>query len=144
MQTEVPATNRRLRISKVASRLALLLCLLIVIVGCGLGSDGKHTVRGNVTWNGQPLETGTITFFPESTAAPEAGKIVDGDFSFRCFPGTCRVVIRAERFSGMIESMNQPRIEQYIPSKYNVDSTLTAEVSDDGPNSFTFDLIDSE
>lgn len=130
-------------VAKAIAPLTVLLSLT-VLPGCGPNSDGKFPVQGTVTWNGAPIEVGTIAFFPQATAAPEAGKITDGKFSFACPPGRCRVVIRAERFTGkMIESMNQPQIEQYIPREYNVDSTLTAEVSEDGDNDFTFALVAS-
>jgi hypothetical protein len=40
--------------------------------------------------------------------------------------------------------MNQPNVVQYLPPQYNVESTLTAEVSADGANTFDFPLTDRE
>ena len=33
------------------------------------------------------------------------------------------------------------QVEQYIPTRYNRQSELTVEVTDSGPNEYTFDLM---
>ena len=37
----------------------------------------------------------------------------------------------------------QPR-EQYVPARYNSETTLTSEVTADGENAFTYDLTSKE
>ena len=46
-------------------RLAALL-LLVCLVGCS-PSDGRNTVSGTVTYNGEPLKYATIEFDPDTT-----------------------------------------------------------------------------
>jgi hypothetical protein len=57
-------------------------------------------------------------------------------------PGSKRVEIRASRPVGPIDPvMNAPGdYEEYVPRRYNKDSTLTAEVTTSGANTFDFAL----
>ncbi|MDR2706837.1 MAG: hypothetical protein LBC02_13745 [Planctomycetaceae bacterium] len=59
------------------------LCLLIFITlffisGCGVP---YRAVTGEVTFNGQPLQEGSITFVPEGKGAGAIGMIKEGRFS---------------------------------------------------------------
>jgi hypothetical protein len=123
----------------------MMLCLLFICLS-GCGGDGKYPVSGVVTWEGDPIpgeQNGHITFTPaDATVAPDAGKIAaDGKFSFRASPGDKRVEILISRPIGkVIESMGGRKHEQYIPTRYNEESELTATVESKS-NSFNFDLV---
>lgn len=119
--------------------------LLAAVVGTGCGPSGPKTypVSGTVTFEGEPLAEGDIVFSPEQgSIAPDAGKIVDGKFEFRAQPGPKRVEIDATRETGEVDpTMGMAPRESFIPSKYNTETTLEAEVTAGGENEFHFELL---
>ncbi|OWK37556.1 hypothetical protein FRUB_06676 [Fimbriiglobus ruber] len=112
--------------------------------GCGPSGPKMVPVSGEVTFNGKPVETGDILFMPaEGHAAPEGGRIVNGRYECTCVPGKKRVEVRATReIPGTSDSMRggRPRVEDYVPRQFNVDTTLTADVPAAGSNSINFPL----
>ena len=124
---------------------ALCLCLLVLpVAGCGPSGPETYPVSGTVTWNGDPLPEGNIVFEPvDGSIAPDAGKIAAGKFAFQAQPGEKRVQIDATREVGEVDPVMHtvPR-EAYIPSKYNSATILTATVTADGENDFTFELTE--
>lgn len=120
-----------------------LLAALTIVLAAGCG-DGTYPVRGTVTFDGQPVPEGTISFVPDDPAlAPDAGPIEDGRFNVFVKPGPKRVEIRASR-PVQFPDPNDPDAaalrEDYIPARYNSSTELTAEVTAGGGNEFTFDL----
>ncbi|MBN2293650.1 MAG: hypothetical protein JXM70_14570 [Pirellulales bacterium] len=113
-------------------------CLLIV-AGCSRGPE-RVVVSGAVTYRGQPVARGAITFAPcEGTVAPTTmAAIVDGKYSvepLRALPvGTYKVSITAVR--NRPGSISRPPLgdnrvppdpaneEQYLPAKYNAKTEL--------------------
>lgn len=63
------------------------------VVGCS--RNATTSVRGKVTWNGDPIEKGYITFYPvESTDSTKGAEIVDGEYKVADLaPGRRRVFI---------------------------------------------------
>ncbi|QDU48860.1 hypothetical protein [Gimesia panareensis] len=128
----------------------MLACTAGVLVGCGGGDAGPTTypVTGKVTVDGEPLAEGNIIFRDaEGKAASGAGKIEQGAFSFETVAGKKAVVITANReipgktvAGGAPDEPPVPAVEQYLPEEYNEKTTLEAEVSEAGPNEFTFEL----
>ena len=125
------------------------LCLLL-LAGCGSESD-RSSLEGTVTLNGQPLAEGSIALRPlPGTRGPTAGgKITNGTFAILpeqgTFAGTFRVEITASRKTGKQtkDTMLGIMVDDYeriIPDRYNRQSELTAEVTEDGPNHFEFTL----
>ena len=126
---------------------------LAVMTGCGEQIDKKPTapVKGVVTYQGKPLETGEVIFFPDSGEQIAHGKIQsDGSFQLTtydegdgAFPGTHKVSIISERdMEGVSAEDPEASLEpSYIPTKYNMQKTsgLTAVVKD-GDNEINFDL----
>jgi len=126
-----------------------------LLLACGAGlclslgcSNDKRSLEatGNVTYNGNAMSDGEITFIPDDKAvAPEGGKIKDGKYSVKVQPGKYRVEIRANRPTGekresaagpgQTEEVTAP----YVPDEYNSKSTLTADVSS-GKTKFDFEL----
>ena len=120
--------------------------IALLAVGCSSG-DGLVTSTGSVSCDGKPVATGAISFHPlEQGPAPQGAQIVGGKFRIRTLPGRHRVEIVAGRpqAGGMELTPGMPRLEQYIPSRYNAASTLEADVTPRGPNAFTFDLSTSD
>lgn len=128
---------------------ALLSVSLAVATGCGPSGPAMYTVSGTVTFNGEPIpdeHNGYVVFVPDDPSiSPESGTIKGGKFSFRSREGTMKVEIWASQFVGpMNPVMGLTPKEQYIPEKYNVQSELTAEVTPDGDNTYTFPLTAKE
>jgi hypothetical protein len=127
------------------------LCLA-ALTGCG-GTKPlpRFAVEGTVTLDGKPLPDGTIQFLPaaDTDGGMVGAKIAGGRFATPAVrgaaPGKYRVEIAASRPTG--RKVPDPRREepldefvQYLPERYNAQSTLTAEVTAEGPNRFEFAL----
>ncbi len=125
------------------SRRVLLLTTMLAFL-CGCSGQGTYEVSGSVTYDGQPVEKGEISFVPlEAGAAPDAGLIENGQFSFRAKPGKKRVIIRGSRRLPEDRQTNPEMgilYDDYIPSVYNDESELTAEVGAGGDKPFEFEL----
>jgi len=126
--------------------------VLVVCLGCGAGKDphGREPLDGTVTFQGKPLNTGTIEFLP-----PEPGKgagtralIQDGKYQIPAeqglTPGTYRVLISSAESNSSAEPVGPPGMKmpplgkERIPAKYNRDSRETVEVKAASPNTFNF------
>jgi hypothetical protein len=119
----------------------------LVLAGCG----GKgSSVGGAVTFDGAPVDGGTITFVPEGgTESPRGAQIVGGKYVLKSenglAPGKYKVEIVWNKKTGKtIPNPNDPgttldETKQIIPTKYNSKTELTAEIKS-GSNSFDFDL----
>lgn len=123
--------------------------IVVLCAGCGNG-DGRVSVTGEVTFDGQPLEDGNITFGGAQGAAG-AGKIVNGKFSLDesgdesgVQPGSYDVLISSwfeERGSVREDGSFAPG-KTRIPLSY-IDpqkSGLKAEVKSGEKNHFKFEL----
>jgi hypothetical protein len=145
-------------------RLQPWLCVL-VLVGAGCGGDPddlpREQVSGKVSFDGQPITKGNIQFIPAgSVQVTQIGAMInDGSYLIERkegpVPGVYRVMVNAPdlrseaNLAGIPGKENEaPGARQSmapkdrIPKKYNVASTLTAEVKAAGPNKLDFDLKD--
>ena len=135
---------------KAICRAALSLCVLSLVLGCGVGGadipDIGHVV-GTVTMDSKPLSGALVTFQPEG-GRPSAGRtdengkyeLVYSRNNNGALPGMHVVSI-----STLDEGDPDSGIEatkETIPAKYNVQSELTTTVVA-GDNTIDFDL-DSE
>lgn len=127
-----------MRIPKRTSLLVLCVCLFAVCFGCG---SSFAVVEGKVTFDGQPVEQGTIVFEPvDGTGAVAGGTIQNGKYQLgpesKVEPGEKLVRISAMRVTGKKIKAGPPapddamvdEVQQYIPKNYNEQSTLTREV----------------
>jgi hypothetical protein len=132
---------------------AAILLLGLLATGCG---DGKVGVRGTVTFDGQPVQSGVISFEPADGRGPNTGgAITDGRFELsgpaEATPGLKIVRIRASRPTGRKIESGPPappgtlvdELKAYIPSQYNAKSTLTTEIVAGKVNEVSFDLQSS-
>ena len=111
-----------------------------LLTGCG--GDGVR-VSGRVTFDGNPIPEGTITFIAPEDASHQGqvqAAIVNGDFviesSQSLRPGTYQVAVRATRSAGQVppepgSTETVERIEQYIPVNFNSRTELSAEIPAD-------------
>ena len=132
----------------------LLMLLGSILTGCGGGGLDRAEVRGRVTFEGAPVQSGSIAVIPAAgPSGPSVGAAINGGTyeiarTEGPVPGSYRVEIRATRKTGQQieagEGADDPsamidEIEMYIPPEYNSDSTLTAEVQA-GTNEIDFAL----
>jgi hypothetical protein len=147
-------TDRAIRSASQAVRLLARATLLAAIPGvlliCGCGGPGaREAITGTVTFDGKPLDKGEITLIPQTnTKGPTAGaEIVGGKFTIPAaggtFAGKFRVEITASRPTGRkgidrLTGTPMSGSEQYIPSRYNTESQLTADVKAGAENRLEF------
>jgi hypothetical protein len=135
---------------KTVAYVLMFACTAGMLAGCGGGDTGPTTypVSGKVTVDGEPLAEGNIIFRDAAGKATSgAGMIEQGAFTFETVPGKKAVVITANReipgktvAGGAPGEPAVPAVEQYLPAEYNEKTTLEAEVTESGPNEFTFEL----
>lgn len=114
--------------------------LMIIAQGCGPDVPKKYPISGQVSYKGKPVSTGDIIFVPENRSiAPVAGRIKDGQFTAAANEGRYRVEITALDITPNTRVvMGSPMASNYIPLKYNQESTLTIDVSATSGNVFDF------
>jgi hypothetical protein len=110
--------------------------------GCGDAEAKTYPVSGTVSLDGRPLEEGDIYFYPlDPNISADAGKIKAGQFEFRTKAGKKRVEIRASRVvPGKQTPMGGPVRAEFLPPRYNTQTTLMAEVLAKDENRFEFPL----
>lgn len=123
--------------------------MLVALAAAGCGSGNKLVgVSGTVTYKGEPLDSGTVTFLTIDPPGPVAGALVtNGTFKIDADrglePGKYRVQISSpkgpgERTPEQIAAGASVPAKERIPAKYNAASQLTVEVTRSGPNEFTW------
>lgn len=125
------------------SLITILVPCVVTLVGCGgATSPSPVVVTGTVQLDKQPLSEGEILFkIPGET--PQIVSIKDGKFSTTLTPGKRDVEILAYRqaqdfnMGGVIIKGSR---ENYVDEKFNTHTTLTAEITTDGPNEFSFSV----
>ncbi len=116
-----------------------------IVFGCGRSGLDTQPVSGKVTFDGQPIAEGRITF-RGTGSDPRAfsAEIKNGQYQMEAMAGQMKVEVIASRpVPGKFDESNPgekvPVGEMYIPAKYNSQSELTAEVTT-GKNELNFDL----
>jgi hypothetical protein len=122
--------------------LALLTAVLLSI-GCSSGPKVEPTakVSGTVNLDGKPMNDGEISFVGEPGTIPDILPVNAGAFEGSVKLGKKRVEIRAYRAGKPPPTATEPAgeiKENYLPDRFNDNSTLTAEVTASGvsPNKF--------
>jgi hypothetical protein len=129
------------------------LALVVIPLGCGAGGPEKARVSGKVTYKGQPVPKGTVTFVTTSKDGRNAvGELdPDGNYSLQTeAPGDGALL---GEYNVTIYAHDEPILD-YIPTtpvkpkllaptKYEKPETsgLKATVKS-GSNTFNFDLTD--
>ena len=129
--------------------LGMIVCLTVCLAsaGCGSSSGGQKLVpvAGKVTYKGQPLKQGRVTFMPLSPGNSSSGPIIDGQYRLGTYkegdgapPGKYQVAVTSWVKEPDMQSPGEPA----IPPKYfsASSSQLTAEVG--SQSDINFDLKD--
>jgi hypothetical protein len=119
----------------------------LLLAGC----SGSPRVEGTVTLDNQPVDDGTISFFPEGsreTGSSASGEIKNGKYSIESpnlKPGSYRVEIYWFKKTGkQVANPNDPgtkidEARQVIPDEYNRNTKFKFELKS-GTNPFNFEL----
>ena len=124
--------------------LVAFLCLAL-LTGCNR-SGGRVTIHGKVTFDGTPLDEGGVTFIPSGgSGVSSGGAITAGAYTAEIMPGKYVVQITANRKTGRMLPVppGEPPLEeyeQYLPAKYNTQSTLSIDVEAKSKQDFSFPL----
>lgn len=130
-------------ISRPAWFTMLVLGVALAAVGCEMPAPPGVAVSGTITLEGSPLPDGQICFISPTEGRFETFVVKSGSFSGRAGLGTRRIEICAFRDSAPRADEHTPGLApaiNYLPEKYSTHSTLTADVTEAGPNVFTFNL----
>jgi len=128
--------------------LALGLALVAPLSGCGSNSGLERvSVSGAVTYRGEPVQEGRIRFVPRAgTIAPMTIEAVrDGRYSTETSGGVPVGSFRVEILSydpnePAPAGPGAPPRKQFLPAKYNVQSTLELE-TESGQSEIVRDFI---
>ncbi|HWG42313.1 MAG TPA: hypothetical protein VN688_05955 [Gemmataceae bacterium] len=127
------------------------LCVLVLLAAGCSPKSGRVALKGTITYQGAAIKEGSIQFEPTDAAQSySAGAIVkDGDYSIPAdkglLPGKYSVKISAPEARGADSAPdNSPGAfnlaKERLPAKYNIQTTLTAEITAANPNQVDFKL----
>ncbi len=121
-------------------------CLILLLAGCG--GTGHFPVTGTIMLGDAPLAGATISFVPVGEGGTSAIGRTGEDGAYRMEvssdlaglePGTYQVRITTYDEGNADADPPMPRIPERVPVKYNLDSSLTANVKPED-NTFDFSL----
>jgi hypothetical protein len=142
-----------------------ILLLIIVSAGCAARTKGpvRVAVQGQVTIDGEPLETGLIKFIPSGVTKGPVAVLPIKKGIYKCNPseGPVQGAHRVEIAPGLDEALaglaaNPKAFEKHLresgntvhtpplPQRYNRQSTLAAEITPGGQRTFDFELENSD
>jgi hypothetical protein len=123
--------------------------IVLVAVGCGDGSDSDkiYPVRGQITFDGQPLveESTTVLFQPDAARGNEGSSVAvgtvdrDGNYTVKtngkngASPGWYKVVVTAlaetpQHATGPKDARSRPVARSLLPARYGLARTTPLEV----------------
>lgn len=127
-----------------------------VSLGCGESANkhGRIPFSGTVTLDGEPLPKGYLIFEPKAGQPTQSGGMIEnGTFNVPEKAGAAPGLYSVAIFSGSDPPPNNysPGTPEYeaasmrapgeqVPPKFNINTTLTAEVKSGEENVFKFDL----
>jgi hypothetical protein len=126
----------------------------LILSGCSDGNElGRLPIEGTVTFQGQPLDHGTVQFHPQDAVkgVQSGAQVKQGEFSIAekqgLPPGSYRVMVFSADESSSAESPDAPPSERQgpppkerIPADYNRNSKVLVEVKADADNRFDFTI----
>lgn len=133
-------TRRKLKSTMIRSlacswaSIGVLAGVLFLPSGCSPAGPRKMTIRGTVTFDGQPLPEGQVVFIPNDPALGAAGgAIVNGVFTLSTYKGPHRVEVNSQKTKAQpVPAGGLPEsgltFVDIIPSRYNEKTTLSFDV----------------
>ena len=121
------------------------LAIVALFGGC---SGGTSSVQGSVSYDGQPIQNGTITMIPTGgEGAKKVGtQIVDGKYQMTSelgpAPGSYKVEIHWKKPTGKKYKSDAGEfdvVEEGLPAKYHAETSLTTVIKS-GANKIDFNL----
>ncbi|PQO39141.1 hypothetical protein C5Y96_04570 [Blastopirellula marina] len=121
-----------------SSRSLMCSALLVIVALVGCNGDGKLSIDGTATWNGQPIQKGYIELQPVGDGHFASAEIVDGKFRLQTTPGKRLVKVTAEKKIGETPPTDRipeakPIMFQFVPPKFNSESTLEMDITASNP-----------
>ena len=122
--------------------LVLTSVVLAGFLGCnrdtGQPLDPTVPVQGNVQLDGKPLADGEITFAVDGKP-PQIAPITNGAYNGKAVVGQNRVSVAV--YKTETDAMtNDPVKVNTLPPRFNTQTTLSAPVTESGPNKFDFEV----
>lgn len=136
------------------SLLAVILFVCLTAIGCGgTNTDLPSTtpVTGKVTYQGQPVSNGLVTFHPSDGSKPASGQTgKNGDFTLSTFErgdgavfGKHKVTIVAYPEGQDVSIVPADKLTYTVPKKYVNEATTSLEVEvKKGSNDIALELKD--
>jgi len=103
------------------------------MIGC---SEGKSSISGTVTFDGEPVKNGSITFVKsDGELLREGAVITDGAFQASLPTGEYKIELNAQKvvgkriqkgFDGKDEEVEETK--ELFPERYNTKTTLTKKI----------------
>ncbi|MBI1249759.1 hypothetical protein GC197_18185 [bacterium] len=123
---------------------SLVVTAILLLAGCG-SSNGMVNIAGTVTFDGEPVQNGSITFMPIEGGTMGGGLIENGRIIAESPPGKMAVQIHGQKIvkvenpsKEQIErGLTEDRVPLKIPTVYNTASKLRVTIS---PDQKTFDF----
>jgi hypothetical protein len=110
----------------------------IVVLAAFAGCDNtdKGTVSGTVTFDGQPVPTGAVTFVKEDGELVREGAVIqDGKFQASLPPGKYKIELNAQKVVGKRTQVGMDgkseevvTTEELFPARFNTQTELREEI----------------
>ena len=147
------------------------LLLATLLLGCGPGNPlGRRAISGSVSLDGAPLDQGSIEFAPQETrgGVGTGAMVLNGQYQIPTLKGLPpgKYVVRISSAEPREESSSKRPTgppgsgtpgpaapagfdmteikRDRIPARYNAESQLVVEVTEEGENKFDFKLTRAE
>lgn len=126
--------------------------LVGLLWGCGPANPlDRKAISGEVTLDGVPLESGSITFAPQQKGGVDSGaEIVNGQYEIEAVKGlpVGDYLVRIHSSKGGDSTPSdappgptaKPAPAELIPAEYNSNSNHVVTVTAEGPNEFSFHI----
>lgn len=120
--------------------LLLLTAFAAAMILSGCGKDNNYTVSGTVSYKGELVPDGSISFVSsDSKLSPQGASIHDGKYVAKVRPGVMTVRITGSKPDPKQKMLDgTPFWTDFVPEKYGSQSTLTVEIK--GNQTENFDL----
>ena len=132
--------------SRVLSVVSLAVALVVFGIGCG-PSEPKgpklFPVKGSVTLDGNPMESGEVIFTAPGNASVSTFEVKGGSFSGQAAAGENKVSVMSYKQGEAVQMGDQKfggEKENFIPAQFNHQTTLSAKVAESGANEFKFEV----